>query len=769
MALAILRLDDSDTSGPGGRHSLIVDTGTSTHYRIHLGKEIRREDEFVLLDGPYWSSPLQVNPQAGRHLDTRTRFALDASLVTEPATLAQLETMRAPDGRGPAWSRPLRLPGYRLARPARELTMTLSAWPAATPALAPPRMVPLRSAAETFSRPASIADLIGSIVGQAAPIVADLINKTPATTPADTSIASLLGNLLRSILGAMAHDSAATPTGGPATPAPPPTTAAPVTAGAPAAATPLPADAPVPAAAVPPAATARPASIELHTINRFAPYARPMIFGLDDALIGALAAPVLSNLIGPIVSSLPQLLNAANQQKLARQAMTNKQIADLLSQVDRTTLMQQLLFAQNMPVNPGVTFPDLAALSALLAAGASAPAPAGTPAFAGPASLAAAPAAAGPAPIASKALLTMVTGPSITRLGAPRIVFAREQTPTWRFRLDAGATAPPTPLPRAILHICVREPGGAQDLITRTERLTGLTPGSEIKVALTASEYTALPADTDLEVLASLRWRASKGTYQSTCSQTVVAASRVQVRDRGDLVGSPVELTDMNRFRSFWNKVWSSQPTADDANPLWGVDVAMRYSVVITPGGRGNGLMEARLKEQPADDGLRATTRGRLKSGIEIDAAELNKLLPMWPGEAPLSADDLAAFTAPGWRAGQGGDAVTDVRMEGKRGTRGALWVVPVLKLRAFTLASASDVDPYGQITATGDRPVHFPVVESVRILGLGSLREHDEQGDTADVGSAETPAQYRFDAYDVIVNQLVGLDPAQPLPKAQG
>jgi hypothetical protein len=758
MALAILRLDDSDTSGPDGGHSLIVDTGTSTHYRIHLGKEVRREDGFVLLDSPYWSSPLQVNPQAGRHMDTRTRFTLATSVVTEPATVAQLETMRHPDGRGPAWSRPLRLPGYR---PTRELTMTLSAWPAATPALVPPRMVPLRSAEETFSRPASIADLIGSIVDQAAPLVADLMNKGPTVSPADTSIASLFGNLLRSILSAMAHDKPSSPTG-PATTAPPPTMSAaavPVTAGA----------IPVPAAAAPPTpAMAGPASIELHTVNRFVPYAQPMIFGLDDAVIGALAAPILSSLIGPIVSSLPQLLNAANQQKLARQAMTNKQIADLLSQVDRTTLMQQLLFAQNMPVNPGVTSPDLSALGALLAAGASAPSPAGTPAFAGPASIDAPPAAASDTPIASKALLAMVTGPPVTRLGAPRIVFAREQSPTWRFRLDAGATAPTTPLPRAILHICVREPGGAQDLMARTERLTGLTPGSEIKVALTANEFGALPADTDLEVLACLRWRGRKGTYQSTCAQTIVVASRVQVRDRGGLVGSPVELTDMNRFRSFWNKVWYSQGSADEANPLWGLVAALRYSVVITPGGRGNGLMAARLKEQPAEDGLRATTRGRLKSGIEIDVAELNKLLPLWPGEAPLSADDLAAFTAPGWRAAQGGDAVTDIRMEGKRGTRGALWVVPVVKLRAFTLASASDVDPYGQVVATTDRPVHFPVVESVRVLGLGSLREHDERG-AADVGSADAPAQYRFDGYDVIVNQLVGLDPAQPLPKAQG
>src|SRR3954452_25211949 len=104
MALASLRLDDSDDAG----HAFTVDTGTSTHFRIHLGKEVRREEGFLLLNGPYWSSPLRVNPRAGRHLDTRTRYLLDAGLVIEPATLVQLESCRAADGRGPAFSRPLR-------------------------------------------------------------------------------------------------------------------------------------------------------------------------------------------------------------------------------------------------------------------------------------------------------------------------------------------------------------------------------------------------------------------------------------------------------------------------------------------------------------------------------------------------------------------------------------------------------------------------------------------------------------------------------------
>jgi hypothetical protein len=778
MALAILRLDDSPgedlTSAPAG-HSLVVDTGTNTHYRIHFGKEVRREDGFTLLDGPYWSSPLRVNPQAGRHVDTRTRVVLDPSLVTEPGTLVQLETCRGPDGKGPAWSVPLRLPGFTgllgaasalrrqrmtIARSTpTSVTMSTDTAAVRTVALAAPRMVPVRSATDVFSRPASIGDLIAQVVQAAAPIALNLLNQNAPQGASTDPTASVLTDLLRTVLGALAK----TPTG--AATASPPAPAAPT----PPAGTPGFPQVPTPSAigatkAAAPSTSVQ-SSVAVRELNRFVPYSRPMIFGVDDALIGALVGPVLQNVVGPFVQVLPQLLNAVNQQKLARQALTDQQVKDLLSQVDRTTLMEQLIGAQNQPANPGIQASNLDALAGLLQATPTAPMPTGTPATAvsRPTSVET---VTRPTPIASKAVLSMLTGPSITRLGLPQVVFSRVQAPTFRFRLDVGTSGPTTPLPRAILDLCMREPGGAHDLLRRTERLTALAPGSPVAVTLTADEAASLPVDTDLEVLACLRWRGTHASYQASCSQPMVLGSAVLLRERGDVVGTPVELTDMGRFRGFWNKVWASATL--DTSRMWGLDLALRYSVVTTASDRGNGLMESRLQhpttDQP-DEALRVTTRGKLKSGLEISLAELNKLLPLWPGEQPLPAGDLAAFGTLDWLAGTGGDVVTQVKMDGKRGTTGQLWVVPVPRLRAFSLSQVIDVDSNGQVTATTDRTVHFPVVESVRLLGLRSSRA--DGGDAADVSEAQ-PA-YRFDGYDVVLNQLVGLDPALPVPKAAG
>jgi hypothetical protein len=596
-------------------------------------------------------------------------------------------------------------------------------------------------------------------------VVLNMLNTSGAGASNDPT-AALLTTVLRSVLAALAHPPAAD-------------AAKPATGsnGAPPAASPAASASPqvsAPAAAAPSSGT-----MTLH--NRLVdgrPYAAPLIFGIDDALIGALAGPVLSNVVGPLVQMLPQLANLANQQKLARQALTTQQISDLLSQVDRTMLLQQLIAARSMPVNPGVpgsgaSDADLAALQALLQNAATAPAPTGTPAasagappaVARPASVDAA--QARPAPTASRAVLSPVTGPTITRLGSPRVVFVKDQALTLRYRLDVGSGGPATALPRAILDLCVREPGGAVDLLRHSERLTDVTPGSVIKVALTPEECRSLPADTDLEVLAGLRWPTRTGSRQATSAQVLVASSRVQVRDRGAVVGAPVELTDMNRFRAFWNKVWSSPAAGPEAVPLWGLDVAMRYSVVLTAADRGNGLMSARLSQEPADDGVRVSTTGRLKSGLEVSVHELNTLLPLFPGEQPLSGDDLAAFTAPGWLATQGGDAVTQARMEGRRGTRGLLWVVPVVVLRTFTLAQVTEVDPYGQVAGAAERTVHFPVIESIRVLGLASVRDAGESGEAAEVGTPDAPTSYGFDGFDVVLNNLVGLEPAAALPRS--
>ncbi len=437
---------------------------------MHLGRAVRDEEAGRVVDDVYWSSPWLRNPRAGRHLDTRVRYRLEPGIV-EPRSLVQLVTAKE-HGRATAYSRPRRLPGA-LPGPALhpddvpelEMSTALSALHATT-SLSAPRMVGVLSAREAFTRPASVDDLLGSLVQAAVPIVQQLLAPAAAGSPAPTGgagataapaggdqLATLLATLLRSLLGSA--------TGALAT------------------------------------------TSSVRSRNRLTEHARPMLFGVDDALLAALAGPVLSSIAGPLVQALPELLNSANQHRLDSRREDYRMIAEIMQGLDRGQLIDRLASAAPAPgatgAPPTAGGADLAALLQLLhtatapAAGGAAPVAAGgTPAPAPPTEPAP---GAGPAPVrtssltpgpspdaaASAALLAQVAGPSVPWLGSPRLVFVRDQALVLRFRLDPGPGGPTTPLPRAILTLVVREPGG-RDVLTREERLTAVAPGQELRV-----------------------------------------------------------------------------------------------------------------------------------------------------------------------------------------------------------------------------------------------------------------------------------------------
>lgn len=826
MALAIITRLDVE----GDALHVEVDTGTNPYYRIHLGTEVRRDDGYL---EPGWSTELLRNPAAGRHLDTRARHVVDGSALdglggTGGPILLQVESVKDPGGRGRALSPAVRVPLARRRRPREGHAMSTSlSVPAprgaahtlarsAAPVLQPPRIVDVRSARETFSRPASVSDLLGLLVRAAVPVVEQMLAQSAAGSGAagaagaarpaaggTADLGALLAGLLRSALATPAST-------GPATL--------------------VMRDSREPGAALG---------------NRLA---RPMIFGVDDALLAALAGPALSGVVGPLVGMLPQLLNEANDKRHEEREDNRRLVTELLAQVDRTRLLQQLLDAQSAGSAPAASSAELEALTRLLqsgtvptattpptapapapaaparppatptpAAGVTTPAPAsaapvpataaptpaapsgaapsasGTPAPSASGTLAPAPVSAAapapapapaaapapartqsrttramgrPGPVASRAALVPVLGPTIPWQGQTRAAFARDRVIRLRYRLDTGADGPATPLPRALLTVTATAAGAP--VLTRTERVVDLAPGAEVGISLTPEDLAAVPSHTPVEVSAQLRWPGRRGTYQCGCAQTLLLVAGRTVSARGERVGEPVELTDMTRFRPFWNKVWSSpEPTPE--RPLWGVDLTLRYTVVVTDAD-SNGLMETRHRDEPTESdhtSLRAVARGRLKSGIEVSVRELAALLPLWSDAGPVDEETLAALGSAAWRATQGGDTTVTVRLEGRRSSSGALWVVPVPALRRFTVSSVAETDPHGQVVSTRDETLLFPVVESVRVIGLVSSDDSGPAETVPDEGAGASG--YAFAGHETALDLLVGLEPAVPAGASHG
>ncbi|MFT3877536.1 MAG: hypothetical protein QM708_14115 [Propioniciclava sp.] len=707
--------------------TLQVDTGTNPLARALLGLEVRDLDGIAVVDQPYWVGPWVRNERAGRHLDTTMRLAFDRGAVRERGTLVQVQTAKDESGRSRAFSRAERLGAGGgspvLGRaPSEDRAMTASSSPARTMPEPLRTGVAHRTAAGAFSRAASLDDLLGSLVRAAAPLLRDLLGGTGAASLVTPEV---LGELLRTVLGATGTVPAPAAASAPTIIAPTITAPATPTTGA---------TTPQPPAAQAPAATAETASVVAQAPAEylFSTPASVRPQWRSSAIAQAQAWPAATP-----PSVLPLLLNALAM----RHASCREAATPLASALDPRTRMRLLQLLRSA----GEDDAWAEVIGILQARPVSAPE--GTPVwFAQSASTSPAPQDAGRA---SRALLTPVQAPALDRPGGARVVYAPTQTVSLRFRLDVPADGPATPLPRAILELSVREPGTSTVLLSRTERLTEIAPGGVFAVTLSGHDIAALPQEVDLDVVAELRWPTSSGVHRSVCASRVVVAAPCTVRTVGDRVGAPIELTDMPRYRTFWNRVWTTQDGDDAA--LWGFDSAVRYSVLLTAG-ETNGLMQTRTAPGTPAGGVRKVTSGRVKAGIEVAVPELNALLALWPGHGPLDAVDVTAFRSPAWLSTQGGDATVNVRFEGRRRTRGALWAVPVIELRTFTVGAPAEVDAHGQVLSMADRQVAFPVVQAIRLLGLTST---DEQPDP-------TPEGYLFDGYQVVFDVKAGLEPAR-------
>ena len=457
----------------------------------------------------------------------------------------QLVTFKGPDGRGPAFSDAIMLPGG-LGMPgarrvqAASLASSMSAASTAQDGFRPARKLPCVRSPDALAQATSVEDLLSSLVSVAAPIVLKLLGGASGAKADDKSpVAGAVSLLLKTLLSGL-----------------------------------QPGDAPPPAAAPPPPApnvTTKSLSSSMALAeNRFVAarrteWSKPFIFGIDDALLGAIA--------GPLLNVLPQLVNAANQQRLQTQQANNKLVTDALAQVNQRMLTEQLLAAQQKA--QGDQAAQLAALQQQLQALAEASdkTPGGK-AKAQSLSMGAVPASgsppSGPRATPSKnASLAFIAADPLPFNGKPRLVFARGRDAVFKLRFTVGDPVPANPLPRAILAVTLKGAHDPAKWVKVEQRLTNIAANTEQSITITQADLARLPANRPVAVIAELRWPARGATRCATGATDIVLTDKFFLRERGGPAGDERELTDMSRYRPFWNKIWEA-PALDAVNRAGG-------------------------------------------------------------------------------------------------------------------------------------------------------------------------------------------------------
>src|ERR1700744_1645786 len=155
----------------------------------------------------------------------------------------------------------------------------------------------------------------------------------------------------------------------------------------------------------------------------------------------------------------------------------------------------------------------------------------------------------------------------------------------------------------------------------------------------------------------------------------------------------------------------------------WEISVNGKYFMMLTAAHDSNGLMATKLLTGPKDeDGVKDSTEGRMKAGIELSIKELNKLLPAMHDHPPsLDGDRLQAFLHERFARDHSTEFIYHFRLKGKAGERGMIWVIPIFKLFEFTLNKVETTNEHGVVTKVTEEKVRFPLPVASRSIGLKS------------------------------------------------
>jgi hypothetical protein len=702
MALAVLEWLDVDES----RVLFRIDPGTNTHYQLKVGREVRTDEDGEIVDDVYFTQPLTPigAGDGGDLFGSAQEISMPLARFESGRAFAQLLTCKA-GGRAQAVSDVVPLPGlhagavpeaagFSLAQSGARMNM-----PSPRPQA---RRVPNRSA--PLSRQASLDSLLGELVKVATPVVTNLLKGAitvgtegaagnAAASPAGAPI-EIIGQILNAVLTALSDPTKQ-------------------------------------AASTSPVSKSKSMSGMIKADNRFvcgraARYSEPFIFGIDDALIASLA--------GPVLQVLPQLMNAANQKRIELKKADNQLVAGILSDINKRLMMDKVLEAQAAAHAQGpaavLTPEQLKVLSDLLQQ-----LPAAQP---GPltaqasltASLNVAPVSAEPPhSLSNRAMLTFTFGPAVQWNGREEAVFDRNRGVVLKPRLIVGEPAPKEPLPKAILKLVLQDSQNVDLRVEKTFKLKSLMPNSAIDCAFEAAELAQLPPNTRVTALGELRWRSRSGReIRAYGSAAFVLVGKYFLKERGAETSAERELTDMTQFRAFWNKIWeapvldSARANGEDRKYSWELRVNTRYSTLLTATHESNGFMETKLLIEPeTPDGVIKSVTGRMKAGMELSVAELNKLIPLWKGPPVLDAAKLEALNARPFLDDVAREFKYEFKLRGRAGQNGMIWVVPTFKLFSLTVSTISNCDDTGQAIATADEELQFPLPVAARLIGLKS------------------------------------------------
>ncbi|MEO1395814.1 MAG: hypothetical protein AAFV90_23195 [Cyanobacteria bacterium J06634_5] len=297
--------------------------------------------------------------------------------------------------------------------------------------------------------------------------------------------------------------------------------------------------------------------------------------------------------------------------------------------------------------------------------------------------------------------------------GRSRILYHRDRDITFPLTLET-----PRAIHNARLQLLVKDPETLEILLEETYRVEDADSGAlEVSPQLSREQLAGLEANEDYLVTVALVW---KGRSRRTQRRTKLGTSMTQLItlmgdycfDRIEGTAETISLKDVDRYRSYWHKVWQG----DLSSKRRGLKLDCKYYYTLERDRTTLARMETLTRIQQTST---SRQQGQLKAGMMLNPDRLNALLDQVSDYPALEEEELAALLNTDNLSLFNALARTEVRFKGRRGSTVALWVYPEFKIQRILLKQAAEIDHNGHVTELTEHPVHFPMPAKAHFIGV--------------------------------------------------
>ncbi|MDV3349548.1 hypothetical protein QGP82_12660 [Leptothoe sp. LEGE 181152] len=300
--------------------------------------------------------------------------------------------------------------------------------------------------------------------------------------------------------------------------------------------------------------------------------------------------------------------------------------------------------------------------------------------------------------------------------GRSRVLYHQDQDIAFPLKLET-----PRPIRKGILQILVKDPESLEILLEKKYKVDDLTSGPlDVVPTLRRDQLELLEPNEDYLVTVVLAWKGRSRRNPSPRRKKPMGTSMTQMItlmrdycfDRIEGQSETVALNDVDRYRSYWHKVWQGQLSSRRRR----LTLDCKYYYTLERDRTVLARMETLSRIQQTSD---TRQEGKLKAGMMLNPERLNELLGQISDHEPLEDEQLNALFNTDNISLFNALARTEVKFKGRKGSTIALWVYPELKIQRILLKQASEIDKNGHVTKLVEAPVYFPMPAKAHFIGV--------------------------------------------------